>query len=496
MSAPESPSTVPARLTSRILPQLAARLGVPTYDRKNLTGGIVHLGVGGFHRAHLAVYLHELATAGGAWSITGSGVTPNDARMHAALSAQDGLYVLIERDGADARGSVIGSITAMLAAHDNTTALIQQLADPTTRIVSMTITEGGYPVEHGAFVETNALRADAMHAGAPRSTFGVLAQALELRRRAGLQPFTVMSCDNLPGNGKVARMATTGAAAMMYPGLDTWLDTHGAFPNAMVDRITPATTNADRNWVKATYGIEDAWPVACEPFRQWALEDEFSAGRPSFEDVGVLMTNDVIPYEHMKLRLLNASHSALAYHAALAGYELVDRAVADPRIERFIRRLMADEAAPNLVAPAGIDLVAYQESLVQRFANPAIGDQIARLCLDGTAKFPTFIVPTVEAQMDRGGSLRMMALTIAGWCRYLRGVADDGTALALSGDPFLEEARSVALASIEDPARFLRYERALGSRMGTSAELLRLFTEALDSLDRVGSMATLDAWTR
>jgi mannitol 2-dehydrogenase len=484
------------RLDRDRLGSIAARLPVPRYDQTDLCGGIVHLGVGGFHRSHLAAYLHDLLQAHRtAYSIVGAGLLPSDLGMADALLAQGGLYVLIERDGADAHAAVIGSISHYLYAAADSGPLVRTMADPSTHIVSLTITESGYPVVAGQFVETDELREDA-RSDCPASAFGVLACALDARRQAGLPPFTIMSCDNLPGNGDVARVAAIGAAAMRSDRLAQWIETSGAFPNAMVDRITPATTDADRQFVRSRFGVEDRWPVACEPFRQWALEDEFCDGRPPFEEAGVVTTTDVSPYEQMKLRLLNGSHTGLAYHAALAGIELVDQAMAEPAIERFVRTLMRDEVAPNLVSPRGIDLDEYQASLIHRFSNPAIGDQVARVCLDGSSKFPTFIVPSVEAQVERGGSVRMLALVLAGWCRYLRGRADDGSPLTLAHDPFLADAVDAAMASREEPRRFMGYSRALGTRLGDSDRLVETFSDALDSLERVGSLATLAAWTQ
>ena len=475
-----------------------APVTVPRYDRSRLTGGITHLGVGGFHRAHLAAYVHDLAQSGvGSWSITGSGVMKHDENIASVLTKQDGLYLLAEREGDPYTGHVdaqiIGSITRFLPAAIDPLPLFANLCDPETKIVSLTITEGGYPVEHGAFVGDDALAAD-VSSSQPRTTFGLLVGALDERRKRGLAPFTVLSCDNLPGNGHVASIAVLGAAEFRSAELRKWIEQHGAFPNAMVDRITPATTDADRAWVQRTFGLTDAWPVVCEPFRQWALEDTFVSGRPAFEEVGVIMTDDVLPYEHMKLRLLNGSHSGLAYHAALAGFRYVHDAVLDPRIERFIRQLMKSEVAPNLIAPVGIDLVDYQDSLVHRFSNPAIADTISRLCLDGTAKFPTFIVPSLEDQIRSGGPLDMLALVLAGWCRYLRGVADDGSQLALSNDPFLSEATEIAHRSVSNPRAFLAYERALGPELSKSDRLLDRFSAALESLAERGSLATLEAW--
>lgn len=492
--------TSPRQLTPTLLKSLATGfsgshpVSVPRYDRTKLSGGVVHLGVGGFHRAHLAVYLDDLAeSSASTWSITGSGVMAHDEKIASVLSEQGGLYLLAEREGTSAHARIIGSLTDFAPARHNSAPVLARLVDPATKIVSLTVTEGGYPVEHSRYVGDSAQAAEAA-SETPRTTFGIITVAQDRRRNLGLAPLTVLSCDNLPGNGNVARVAVLGVASERSAALATWLETYGAFPNAMVDRITPATTDADRAWVASEFGIEDAWPVVCEPFRQWALEDTFACGRPEFENAGVLMTSDVIPYEHMKLRLLNGSHSGLAYHAALAGITYVHDAVLHPAVELFIRELMSREAAPNLEAPAGIDLVEYQNSLVQRFSNPAIADTIARLCLDGTAKFPTFIVPSLEDQLTKGGPISMLTLVLAGWCRYLRGVADNGSPIVASHDPFLNEAIEVAKRSASNPAVFLNYERALGSKIGASDRLLASFTEALGDLDRDGSLVTLQRW--
>jgi mannitol 2-dehydrogenase len=489
------------RLSSQLLPALTqtGRSGrpvrVPTYDRQRLTGGMTHLGIGGFHRAHLALYVDDLAQSGTSdWSIVGSGLMPHDASMAQVLTSQDCLYLLAERDGDRVEGRIIGSITDVIDGYTDPAKLTSNLSSPTTRIVSLTITESGYPVREGSFAPDDKLVADIV-AAQPVSTFGVLTASLEARRRAGLRPFTVMSCDNLPGNGNVVRSAVLGSAAVFSAELARWLEVDGAFPNAMVDRITPQTTPADREWAREEFGFVDDWPVVCEPFRQWALEDQFVDGRPRFEDVGVLMTNDVIPYEHMKLRLLNGSHSGLAYLAALAGFRFVHDAVFDPRIERFIRVFMRFEVAPNLIAPKGINLNEYQDSLVQRFSNPAIADTVARLCMDGTSKFPTFLVPSIEDQLEKGGSIEMLSLILAGWCRYLRGTADDGSELTLAHDPFLPEAVEAAHRSTTDPRAFLAYERGLGPNLAKSERLLDRFTAALVDLEQLGSLKTIDLWT-
>jgi mannitol 2-dehydrogenase len=492
VSDPKRPAV---RLGRDTLARVAARLPVPHYDLDAAPRGIVHIGVGGFHRSHLAAYVHELLESGRMFDrIVGAGLLSSDRRMAETLQAQDGLYTLIERDGNEARAAIVGAIGRYLYAADDAHPLLQIMADPGTRIVSLTITEGGYPVHAGDFVETARLHEEA-GAECPSSVFGVVAGALDARWRAGLPPFTVMSCDNLPGNGDVARLATVGAAALRSTALARWVDDTGAFPCSMVDRITPATTDDDREFVRREYGIDDEWPVACEPFRQWVLEDSFCDGRPPFEDAGVVLTTDVEPYERMKLRLLNGSHSGLAYHAALAGFQRVDEAMAEPAFERFVRTLMRAEVAPNLVPPRGIDLTSYQDEVVHRFSNTAIRDQVARVCADGSSKFPTFVVPSVEAQLARGRAVRMLALVLAGWCRYLRGHADDGSPLELAHDPFLTEAVAAAEEARHEPRRFLRYERAFGPRLAESDQLVDTFSAALASLEQMGSLATLAAWT-
>ncbi|MEX1344471.1 MAG: mannitol dehydrogenase family protein, partial [Candidatus Limnocylindrales bacterium] len=310
-------------LSSESLSRLDPRISVPSYDRSALGGGIVHIGVGGFHRAHQAVYLDDVCRAGvNEWSITGAGVLAADARMAESLAAQDHLYTLITRDerGTDAR--VIGSITGYVLSAGDLEPLVARLADAATRIVSMTITEGGYPVDEssGEFAPPSA--------GELPPTFVSLARAFQARRDAGHAGLTVQSCDNVMGNGDVTKVATLGVCALVEPGLEAWVADHVTFPNSMVDRITPQTSDADRAFLSQEYGLVDRWPVVAETFIQWVIEDDFVAGRPPYEDVGVLMTRDVRPYETLKLRILNAGHSALTYMGALVGHTYIHEIMA------------------------------------------------------------------------------------------------------------------------------------------------------------------------
>jgi mannitol 2-dehydrogenase len=472
----------PATLTG-----LDPRITVPTYERSGLIPGIVHIGVGGFHRAHLATYADELATRGHRdWAIVGSGVMAADARMAEVLNGQDGLYSLVVRSEHETTVQVIGSIVDYILAADDIEPLVARIADPATRIVSLTVTEGGYPVNE----DTRVFDPSQAPAGSD-SAFGIIVAGLRRRRDRGIGPLTVMSCDNVIENGNVARLAVLGVAEGVDSKLAAWIETNVTFPNGMVDRITPATTDADREFVTSEYGVVDGWPVVTEPFRQWVIEDSFVAGRPPWEDLDITVTSDVEPYELMKLRLLNAGHSTMSYLAALAGIELVDEAMNEPLINRFLRRFLESEAGPVLPDIPGIDVPAYQASLIERFSNPAIGDQISRLCLDGSAKWPKFLMPTIRNELKAGGPVTLSALALAGWCQYLVGVADDGTEIEQSSDPDLENAQRYAKASVTDPDHFLGYTRVFGDDLAGNVRFREAFVDALEKLRTGGVRGTL-----
>jgi mannitol 2-dehydrogenase len=452
---PGAPHSATA-LSAAALPTLDRRVAVPTYDRRRLVRSIVHLGVGNFVRAHLASYVDELARAGTReWGIVGTGMRPHDRAVAAALEPQDHLYTLVQRDTGDTSLRVIGSLLDH-AAGTGTRRVEALLAAPETRLISLTITEAGYPVdEQGRFAPDSAQ-------AQPGSAIAVIVQGLKARRDADCGPVTVVSCDNIVGNGDVTRAAALGLAEGLDAGLAGWIERNVAFPNSMVDRITPATTDADRAWLARTYGIDDRWPVMTEPFRQWVLEDAFAAGRPPLEQLGVLLVSDVRPYERMKLRLLNAAHSCLAYPAALLGYDRVDRAMADPLLERLVRGYLDDEGGPVTDPVPGIDLDAYRSTLVRRFGNPAVADQISRLCQDGSVKLPTFLLPVVRDQLARQGPIRLAALAAASWCTYLAGDVPGGTAGEPAPDPLLDTAREHARAATVDPTEFLRLRAVFG----------------------------------
>lgn len=472
-------------LADATLPLVADRgIAVPTFDRTAVRGRIVHIGVGGFHRAHLALYTHELAEQGSDWGIHGLGLLPHDVAMANALPPQDCLYSLIERGRDEPTVGVIGSIVAYHHTAGDPDTAVAVMADPDVAIVSMTVTEAGYKVD-SAPVPPNGDVDD--------STFGLLARALDQRRSQHAPPVTILSCDNLPGNGDAARAATIAAARRLgaggADGLVTWIEDHCTFPNSMVDRITPATTDADRDWLQATYGIADRWPVVAEPFRQWVIQDHFAHGRPAWEDVGVLFADDVHAWELYKLRMLNAAHSCMAYLCALAGITYVDEGMSTPSVRRYLEGLLADEAVPSLTEIPGHPREDYAATVLERFGNTGVRDQIARLCIDGTAKFPTFLVPTIEHHLRDGGPIARGALALAGWWRYLATVPDDEQ----SPDTFGVAARRHARDGLDDPVRFLDFDDVFGTGLGTDERFRSEFSAAAQRLSEHGPLVAMDS---
>lgn len=463
-------------------------LTAPSYDRAGLRRSIVHIGVGGFHRAHLATYIDELCRAGVTdWSIVGAGVLEHDARIAEALGGQDGNYTLIERGHTETNIDTISSIVDFIHAWPNNAALVERIAQPTTQIVSLTVTEGGYPVND----ETGAFQPDSANADTG-SAFDSIVAGLEQRRQAGAGPITILSCDNVIGNGHVAETAVVGCAQAHGADLVEWINTNVSFPNSMVDRITPATTDADRTWLLDTHGINDAWPVVTEPFRQWVVEDNFAGDRLPFEQLDILVTKDVEPYELMKLRLLNAGHSCLAYLSALLDAETVTDAMSEPAIADFLTHFLMHEAKPALPEIVGIDLDEYIASLVHRFGNPNIADQISRLCLDGTAKFPKFLIPTIVRQIEIDGPVDAAALALAGWCEYLNGSTESGAQIDIARDPNLDRAIEAAKASQSDPRAFLDFELVFGA-LNNSARFEAAFVQALEGLRSNGVRSSISA---
>ena len=469
----------------------------PEYDRGRITTGVVHIGVGGFHRAHQAMYHDRLMTEGEGleWGICGVGVLEGDRRMKEALDAQDGLYTLVVKhaDGTY-EPRVIGSITRFLVAPDDPSAVIEAMADPNVRIVSLTVTEGGYNLNDitGEFEAENA---DVVHdlqpGAAPRTTFGLVVEALRVRRERGVPPFTVMSCDNLQGNGSLSRRVFGAFARLRDPELGDWVEREVRFPNSMVDRITPQTTDADRAEVRERFGIEDAWPVVCEPFIQWVLEECFGAGRPAYERVGVQVVAEVEPYELMKLRLLNASHQAIAYFGHLCGYRLVHDAAQDPLFRDFQLGYMDEEATPTLEPVPGVDLDDYKRTLIERFSNPEVRDTIARLAAESSDRIPKWLLPVVRHQLADGGPITRSAAIVASWARYAEGVDEQGEPIQVV-DRLSERVQEAARRQRDDPTAFIQ-DRELFGDLVDDQRFVAAYTDALDSLHERGARATLEA---
>ncbi len=481
------PDTIP--LGAATLSELGESIPVPGYDRAGLRRSIVHIGVGGFHRAHLATYIHELCGKGHrGWAIVGAGVLSSDRTIAEALEAQDDLYCLITRAAEQTSVEIIGSIVDYILAFPDPETLIARIASPDTQVISLTITEGGYPVDDltGRYDPDSAMAGDG-------SAFAVVAAGLDRRRRAGIGPLTVLSCDNIISNGDVARRSLVGEARRLDPSLAEWIESSIAFPNSMVDRITPATSPSDREWLRTHYQIEDRWPVVTEPFRQWVVEDAFAGDRPPLEELDVIVTSDVEPYELAKLRLLNAGHSSIAYLAALAGIEHVHSAMADASIRTYLGALLETEAKPVLPEAAGIDPDAYIDSLIERFSNPQIRDQIARLCLDGSVKFPKFLLPTIRAQLAIGGPIALSALALAGWCQYLGGSTMTGSRIEPAADPLLDEAVDHAEASRDNPRAFLDFAQVFPPDIAEHPRFVAAFDRQLRRLRTGGLSSTIEA---
>lgn len=419
---------IPLRVSN--LEKLSARVAVPCYDRGSLIPGIVHIGAGGFNRSHLAVYLDDLLGRSDTprWAECGVGLLPPDGRIHSALADQDHLYSLLIRDADQCSLRVVGSMMEHIYAPEARERVLERMSSPECLIVSMTVTEGGYFVDDGSgeFLANHPdIQFDLAHPSEPRTFLGYLAGALERRRKRGAKPFTVLSCDNVRGNGLVARKALLAFADMRRTELRQWIERNVSFPNSMVDRITPSTTEADREVIGRNFGVSDLSPVVCEPFRQWIIEDEFCNGRPQWQWVGAQFTSEVEPYEMIKMRLLNGGHSAIAYLSVMVGHTYVSDALHDPLIRELLQAFL-DEAAGTLRSVPGMDLTEYKASIVHRFSNPTIRDQILRICSEGSAKMAKFIVPTIRDMLATGKQPQVLPFAIAAWLYSLRGTDEQG----------------------------------------------------------------------
>ncbi|MEO5534620.1 MAG: mannitol dehydrogenase family protein [Pseudolysinimonas sp.] len=469
----------------------------PGYDPADLTVGIVHFGVGNFHRSHQALYLDKLFTLGEAldWAICGVGVLPQDARMRDALRSQNMRYALVERhpDG-QAHARNIASIIDFLLATEDAEAVLEKLADPAVRIVSLTITEGGYNIDEatGGFDLANpSVAADLRPGAVPATVFGLVVEGLRRRRDRGIPPFTVMSCDNLQGNGHVARGSFLAFASAKDADLAAWIDAEVAFPNSMVDRITPVTGPEERAFVAETYGVDDAWPVVAEDFTQWVLEDRFTAGRPPYENVGVQIVDDVVPYEKMKLRLLNASHQAIAYVGYLSGHRFAHEAATDPLIAAFVTRFMRDEAEPTLGRVPGVNLAVYEAGLIERFANPYVRDTLLRLATDGSDRIAKFVLPIIRDGIAAGSPMPLSAAIAASWAVFASGVDEQGAPIVVADRQSAIVADALDRAS-GDPA-VLATDARLFADLAVEPAFIEAFARAYRAIRNDGAQQALAA---
>jgi mannitol 2-dehydrogenase len=474
----------PLKLNNQNLAQIATagetQVKVPTYQRGGaVKEGIVHVGVGGFHRAHLAVYVDQLMQKHGVtdYAICGVGLQPFDAGMRDALGSQDHLYTVIERSAKGSFANIVGSINSYLFAPDNREAVIAKMAHPDTHIVSLTITESGY------YYNENA----------PRTTFGFLYAALVRRRQRGLKPFTVMSCDNMLKNGSITRHMLESFAHLRDPEMAKWISEQGGFPNAMVDRITPQTAPSDKVALAENFGIEDSWPVVTEPFMQWVIEDKFSDGRPPFEKVGAQVVkdvHDVEQFEKHKLRLLNGSHSAIGYPGQLAGFKYVHEVMENPLFRKFIWQYMQEEVKPLLPEIPGVNIDDYCHTLMERFSNPTIMDQLPRVALNASGKIPQFIMPSIAEQIWVTGPFRRLCFIAAAWFHYINGVDDNGNTFVVD-DPMREELQAKARAGGTNPTELLSIKNLFGDDLRGDKRFLQEMTTAMEDIARDGILKTI-----
>ncbi|MDV3252779.1 mannitol dehydrogenase family protein [Devosia sp. BK] len=483
------------KLAAATLPSLTTA-AVPGYTRADLTPGIVHFGVGNFHRAHQAVYLDALFNIGEGhdWALIGAGVRDTDEAMRQKLMGQDWLTTVVEQEADSSSAHVTGAMVDYLKPGDSA-AVISKLADPAIRIVSLTITEGGYYIDPASqkFDPTHPdIAYDAAHFDAPKTAFGLILAGLVARKNAGLQPFTVMSCDNIPGNGHVTENAVAGLAALIDPALANWVKSSVAFPNGMVDRITPATSDREKKLLADNFGIEDAWPVFCENFKQWVLEDNFPAGRPALEKVGVQFVPDVAPYEHMKIRILNGGHATIAYPAGLMDIHFVHEAMEHPLVAAFLKKVETEEIIPVVPPVPDTDLNDYFALCEKRFANPKIGDTIRRLALDGSNRQPKFIIPTALDRVNANGMVTGLALVSALWCRYCYGTTDSGAVIE-PNDPSWDRLTAQAKRAKDNPEAWLEMADIYGD-LAKAPSFIAAFTKSLNSLWSIGAKATLEAY--
>ena len=480
------------RLSAKTLSNVPAGVAVPKYDRAQITPGIVHLGIGAFHRAHMAVYVDDLLAGNPDWAIVGASLRRPDTKE--ALEPQAGLYTIAVRDAEGTHPRVIGSILGVLDANTQREELLALMASPQIRIVSLTVTEKGY-CHDPATGELDQRHPDIAHdlaiPTAPKSAPGMLVEALARRKAAGIAPFAVMSCDNLPSNGATVKRIVTKFATLRDAALGEWVG-KVAFPGTMVDRIVPSTTDADRETVAGLIGADDAWPIMTEPFTQWVIEDHFPDGRPPFEKVGAQMVEDVEPFERMKLRMLNGSHSTMAYLGYLAGYEYISDVMGDADFVKLIHGLMTEEAMPTLDMP-GVDLGAYRDQLLDRFRNPALKHRTWQIAMDGSQKLPQRLLGTIRERLKAGQPFDRLGLGVAAWMRYVTGIDEKGESIDVR-DPLAIRMMAIAADAGNDAEALYEGLVALtevfGTDLGENQVIGETVATHLDELFEVGVKET------
>lgn len=483
-------------LSNATLTNLPEGILRPTYDRSALTPGIVHIGVGNFHRGHQAWYLHRLMQQGLAqdWAIIGAGVRPYDAAMRDKLLAQDCLTTLIELDPAATSAEVVGSMIDYLPIEEGNAALISRMAQPDIRIVAMTVTEGGYfidPATKGFDACHPDIIHDSQNPATPRTAFGAIVAALRLRREGGVGPFTGLCCDNLQGNGDILRQTVVSLARLSDPALADWIDAECSFPNAMVDCIVPATGPKELNLVRSL-GIEDHAPVTHENFRQWVIEDKFCAGRPAWEQVGVTFTDAVHDFEVMKIRILNGGHQVIANAAEVLSVDTISGCMAHPQIGALFAKVAGQEIVPHVKPVPGMTPEAYVELIHTRFSNPKIVDTTRRVAFDGSSRHPGFLLPSIRDGLAKGTPIEGLALVEAIWARMCEGTREDGTEIA-ANDPFWDDLQTAACAAKGDPKAWLAQRHIYGS-LAQDARFADAFVKWLAMIWQHGVGAAMAAY--